>query len=123
MAIDVKLIDKLLADYKKPRRHHWRRGIAEAVDQSAAGAGHASRVRRLFVRHPARISVSALKTCCNQMYGVAATVSCSRLRSLSGRSSGSGHATSCRRRGVKASGSAAGRCSATMSRRKEGGWS
>src|SRR5205823_3721232 len=33
-----------------------------------------SLVRRLFVRHPARISVSALKTCCNQMYGVAATV-------------------------------------------------
>ena len=43
MAIDLKLIDKLLAGLQEAGRHHWRKRTAEAADQGAVGARHASR--------------------------------------------------------------------------------
>src|SRR5256885_2071838 len=46
MAIDLKLIDKLLADYKSPEDIIRRERSAEAADQSSAGAGHAGRADR-----------------------------------------------------------------------------
>jgi hypothetical protein len=41
MAIDLKLIDKLLADYKKPEDIIGEHGLAEAAHQGAPGASHA----------------------------------------------------------------------------------
>ncbi len=43
MAIDLKLIDKLLADYKKPEDIIGRKRFTEAIDQGGAGACHAGR--------------------------------------------------------------------------------
>jgi hypothetical protein len=43
MAIDLKLIDKLLADYKKPEDIIWENGPLKQSGQSSTGAGHASR--------------------------------------------------------------------------------
>ena len=46
MAIDLRLIDKLLADYKSPEDIIGENGLLEAADQSPAGAGHAGRADR-----------------------------------------------------------------------------
>jgi hypothetical protein len=43
MAIDVKLIDKLLTDYKKPEDIIGENGLLKQLTQGAAGAGDAGR--------------------------------------------------------------------------------
>jgi putative transposase len=43
MAIDLKLIDKLLLDYKKPEDIIGENGLLKQLDQSCFGARHASR--------------------------------------------------------------------------------
>ena len=46
MAIDKKLIDQLLADYKKPEDIIGENGLLKQLTKASAGARHASRDHR-----------------------------------------------------------------------------